>query len=287
MPDEPQMPDDWDDHSGWESYYRALPSESFSFEWSTTSPGSFSFDMLNELADSFRKKNWTTVWFPGCGFSPLPRAFALMGFRVIATDVAPSAIEYQHGNTSVVEPLLEEMDSLQNGRSSDDCLDLRLHDFRTPIGTGIVDAIFNIKSFQGLPKSSMSLAAQTHFTALRSGGLAFFDTMNVQGEHRDHLESELVAAGFYVPLANLNRWYRQLLASTGIPHVFLLGVPVILQRDDLPYPYKDGSLEYERDAGRLRDLTLDFRSRAKDEYAKEQESVNNETKQAQVIYSTG
>ncbi|WP_146118813.1 hypothetical protein [Blastopirellula marina] len=284
---EPQMPDDWDDHVGWESYYHALPSDEFWFGSATTSPGSFSFHRLSPLTDEFREKNWMTVWFPGCGFSPLPRAFALLGFRVIASDVAPSAIEYQHGNASVVEALLASIESLHNCRASDGCLDLRLHDFRTPLGTGMVDVIFNIKSFQGLPAGSMSFAAQTHFAALRSGGLAFFDTINVQGERRDRLESELVKSGFYVPLANLNRWYRQSLAATEIPHMFVLGIPMIPQRDDVPYPHKRGTPEYERDVGRLRDLTMEFRSRAEVEYAKEQSEVTNETKHAHVIYSTG
>lgn len=89
---EPRMPDDGDDHVGWESYYRALLSDEFSHDSATTSPGSFSFDHLSQLTDELREKNWMTIWFPGCGFSPLPRAFALFGFRVVASDVAPSAV---------------------------------------------------------------------------------------------------------------------------------------------------------------------------------------------------
>lgn len=287
MSDNVQMPENWDDHGGWEFYYRTLPSDEFGYNSATKSPGSVSFDQLGPLTKEFRQKNWLTVWFPGCGFSPLPRAFALLGFCVIASDVAPAAIEYQRGNASVVEPLVAAVESQQRCPVSEGCLDLRVHDFRTQLGAGIVDAVFNIKSFQGLPSRSMCLAAQSHFTALRPGGLAFFDTMNVQGERRDHLESALVSAGFYVPLANLNRWYRQSLAATGIPHMFVLGIPMIPQRDDMPYPHKRGSPEYERDVGRLRDVTLEFRSRAEAEYAEEQTTVTAESKHAQLIYSTG
>lgn len=134
---------------------------------------------------------------------------------------------------------------------------------------------------------SIYMAAQTHATALRPGGIAFFDMMNVQGELREQLENTLVDAGFYVPLVNLNRWYRTALADTGIPHVFVLGTPMIPQRDDMPYPHEWGSPEFERDVAILRDITMEYQSRMEAEYDQERAAITPQTKHAQIIYSTG
>lgn len=281
-----EMPDDWDDHRGWEAYFAALPSNDFWYKNATTSPGSFSFDRLGSLFDDFLGREWATLWFPGCGFSPLPRAFASFGFTAYATDIAPSAIEYQRRNESIVVPLLAGV-TVENACADSGSLVAEIHDFRTSYGDEKVDAIFNIKSIQGLPATSMSSACRSHFAALRPGGVAFFDTMNVQGERRDQLEDALADAGFYVPLRALNKWYRQALADTGIPHMFVLGAPMIPQRDDYPYPHKRGSPEYNRDVNILRDLTVDYRSRMQPEYDKEQQTVGATTKHAKVIYSTG
>lgn len=286
MPAEVEMPNDWDDHAGWEAYFAALPSDGFWYKSATTSPGSFSFDRLGSLIDDFLSRDWTTLWFPGCGFSPLPRAFASFGFTVHVTDIAPSAIEYQNNNESIVEPLIAGV-TVENSHDKTGCLTSQIHDFRTSFGDHKVDAIFNIKSFQALPQSSMASAGRSHFAALRPGGVAFFDTMNVQGERRDELEDTLADAGFYVPIHALNKWYRKALADTGIPHMFVLGAPMIPQRDDYPYPHERGSPEYERDIGILRDLTAKYKSRMEAEYEREQESVDETTKHAQVIYSTG
>lgn len=40
MSDNFEMPDDWDDHAGWEAYFAALPSDDFWYKNATTSPGS-------------------------------------------------------------------------------------------------------------------------------------------------------------------------------------------------------------------------------------------------------
>lgn len=230
------------------------------------------------------RRKLNTIWFPGCGFSPLPRAFASFGFVVYATDIAPSAIAYQNNNESIVRQLIVDV-TVQDDYEKNGCLITQIHDFRSPFGDLNVDAIFNIKSIQGLSPSSMQSAIGSHFAALRPGGIAFFDTMNVQGERRLLLEDALADAGFYVPLYKLNQWYRKALADTGIPHVFILGTPVIPQTDD--YPNKHDSPEYNRDRDILRAITADYRSRIDTEYNKEQQSINERTKRAHVIYSTG
>jgi len=285
VPPEIEMPSDWDNHCRWEAYYAALPSDDFWYENATTSTGSFPFDRLGAFLDDLHTRGWFNVWFPGCGFSPLPRAMSEFGFSVHASDIAASAIEFQTNNSDIVKPLLSgvavERDDLPPGS-----LNPIVHDFRTPLEVTI-DVIFNIKSFQALPKASMKAAAESHFKALRDGGIAFFDTMNVQGDRRDLLEDTLVDAGFYVPLHAHNKWYRKALADTGIPHMFVLGTPMIPQRDDYPYPHACGSAEYNRDVGILRDLTAQYRENMQTEYDKEQELISDDAKQAQIIYSTG
>ena len=284
MPAEVEMPSNWDDHDGWEAYYSALPSDDYWYKIATTKTGSFSFEQLGSVFDDFITRDWTTVWFPGCGLSPLPRAFTSFGFTVYATDIAPSAVEYQQSNESIVEPLITGV-SMENGPVKTGCLTSQIHDFRTSFGDNKVDAIFNVKSFQGLPQASMEAASNTHFAALRPGGVAFFDTMNVQGEGRDQLEDALAEAGFYIPIRNLNKWYRKKLAETGIPHAFILGIPVIPQHHD--YPHKHGSAEYERDHEILRALTVEYKSLQEEEYKREQEFVDETTKHAHLVYSTG
>jgi len=49
MRDEIEMPDDWDEHAGWEAHYAALPPDDFWYKSATTSPSSFSFDQLGPL----------------------------------------------------------------------------------------------------------------------------------------------------------------------------------------------------------------------------------------------
>jgi hypothetical protein len=279
-----KMPENWDDHSGWEAYYSSLLSDKHNYKWATTSPGSFSFNRLGSLIDAFHQRGWLRIWFPGCGFSPLPRVFASYGFTAYATDIAPTAVEFQKANQAVVETLTSDIKVTQYDKSTGSLI-ANIHDFRESFGKDVVDVIFNIKSLQGLPLDSMKLAVQSHLSALCRGNIAFFDTMNIQGKRRDRLEQVLVDVGFYVPLFKLNQWYRQALGETGIPYVFVLGSPIIPQTPD--YPHEVGTSEYERDRNLLGKITKEYRSRMEIAYEEEQSLVDDETKHAQVIYSTG
>ena len=284
MNDKVSMPDNWDDHDGWETYFSLLPSSKFWFNIATTHPGSFSFNHLGSLMDEMYKRKWKTIWFPGCGFSPLPRAFTSFGFTVYATDIAPTAIQYQNNNQSIVKPLLTDI-IVENIPQTQGCLKTQIHDFRTSFKECSVDVIFNIKSIQGLSQPSLISTIQSHFSALRFGGTAFFDTLNVQGKRRDLIEDTLVDAGFYIPLYQLNKWYRKALTDTGIPYVFVLGKPIIPQNKI--YPYKYDSPEYNRDKNILRNITADYLSKVDIEYKKEEKYLKEERKKAQTIYSTG
>src|SRR5205085_314263 len=116
--------------------------------------------------------------------------------------------------------------------------------------------------------ASMDQVAASHFTALRPGGDAIFDTINVQGERRDELEGALVAAGFYVPLFDFNRRLRRELAETGIPHVFILGRPMIVRTG----PYLDDA-KRAGDTAILRRIAAEYDARLEAEYEEERRQV--------------
>ena len=107
--------------------------------------------------------------------------------------------------------------------------------------------------------------------------------MNVQGELRDHLEQSLEDAGFVVPLLELNCWYRQSLRETGIPHLFMLDLPMIPRAGE----YADGGPKWYADMARLREITAEYRARLEAEQEAEQARIGPNGKIAVVIYSTG
>ena len=107
--------------------------------------------------------------------------------------------------------------------------------------------------------------------------------MNVQGERRDELEQALEDGGFVVPLFGLNRWYRRELLDTGIPHLFILGQPMVPRTGE----YADGGPSWERDMARLREISAQYRSRLQAEEEAEQKRIGPNSRVAQVIYSTG
>ena len=107
--------------------------------------------------------------------------------------------------------------------------------------------------------------------------------MNVQGARRNQLEQALVDGGFVVPHLRLNRWYRQALCDTGIPHAFFLGQPWIPRIAE----YADDQPKWERDIDRLREISMEYGSRVKAELADEESRLSLDAKVAHVIYSTG
>jgi hypothetical protein len=110
-----------------------------------------------------------------------------------------------------------------------------------------------------------------------------FDTINVQGDRRDELEACLVAAGFHVPLYEANRRLRRALAATGIPHVFVLGRPVVPRTG----PYEADEAKWRADMAALRGIFAGHEGRLESEYQAEQRRVGPDAKVATVIYSTG
>ena len=280
-----QEPPDWADPKSCEAHYASLRPNDSDYQYAVKSCGSFPLSRINDLLGELRELGCLRVWFPGCGLSPLPRALSLLGFDVYATDIASSAIQYQAENTNFVRSLLDEA-SLGSTESAGDFF-TSVHDLRVPLGVS-VDVVLNVKAFQWLPEDGMTKAAQSHFDALRDGGLAIFDTLNLQGETRDLVEESLVGAGFYLPLHEYGKAYRDELSATRIPYMMVFGdKPVIPSRDDYPYPHKVGSPERNRDRDVLRDIEKRYRAGMEAAYREEQASLPPEPKTAQVIYSTG
>jgi hypothetical protein len=98
---------------------------------------------------------------------------------------------------------------------------------RTPYRDGFFDIVINTDSFTGFPVEDMRRVARSHYTALKRGGRSLFEVVARDADLPNAVEAILAGEGFHVPNLSLNRRARGQLAATGIPHVFLLGRPVI------------------------------------------------------------
>src|SRR5262249_49745138 len=161
----------------------------------------------------------------GVGMDVCPFVYAHAGCSVLATDVSEYAIGFlKHLEPRGIACIICDVDEMntslgidsQRSRTID--VHFRVHDFRELLGEADFDLVLNMKAHQALPEMSMQRAAHVFFDALKPGGYAIFDTMNVQGQRRDRLEGTLTAAGFYIPYHESELWYRQRLSETGIPY---------------------------------------------------------------------
>jgi hypothetical protein len=164
--------------------------------------------------------------------------------------------------------------------------DVTEHDFTTGTPTGVFDVVINCRAFQGLSPSAMTVAARHFFAALRPGGAAIIDTINVQGRARDVLEDTLMAAGFFVPFSASERWYRAQLESTGIIYGMVLGRPQIPDRGQYPAEHFD---EYaERDRKVLESFRTEYEARLAAQGPSVKAALDSpETIAAHVVYATG
>lgn len=279
------MPTNWDDRAGWDSYYAAYRDEQQHLD-----PGS-AWQDTSAFLQSILEQPTLKIWFPGCGASSAPHAFAAVGFDVWATDFSETAIALQKTMQDTPLSWTPPIDDLKAQRPSDageGSLHIAVHDFREPVNDAPFDLIFNVKSFQALPKTSMEAAARVHYQSLVPGGQAVFSTMNVQGERRDLLETILVEAGFLVPFYKTNTWYRQALKDTGIPHIFILGAPRPWHADQR-YQGPDGVTRKEVDQQILQDLQPEFQRRLEQEHEETQAFLDtaDDVRIANVIYNTG
>lgn len=270
----PEMPNDWNDHPGWDRYYRELcANPADHVRWAMMDAGMFASP---ESVAELHRIGWRDIWVPGCGISPLPSLLARAGFNVIATDLSPVAVAFQQNYPAGLLP--EDVAAPVAGGS----LTAEIHDFRTDFGADRFDLLLNVKSYQAFPVADLPTIAATHARALRAGRRGFFATMNVQGDRRDVLETALETGGFVVPFAEVHRWHRAALRDTGLPFVFILGRPMIPFTGE----YADEKKRAEGMA-RLAAIDAEFQRRADAAKAAEQARITPATKIATVIYNTG
>lgn len=278
------MPEDWDDHEGWNTYHAAVAR-------GTTGRPSARGDASALRFHSFVSSLGDRVWFPGCGLDAGPALYSKTGMRVLATDFAPSAVEYQRALAA--RPIGEILDGWEgaleraSAKPAAGTLEARVHDQRTPPGGEPFDAVINVKAFQGLSQDSMSRAAAAMFGALRPGGRAIFDTMNVQGARRTMLEDSLAAAGFHLPFHKTERWYRETLEATGIEYLMILGRPFVSGWTKYPRA-SDPSATKESDEQLLRSFEAEYHARLEAERPESEAlQTDGRTIAAYVVYSTG
>lgn len=286
MSQQASMPQDWNNHSGWEDYYQGKTEEDVFADTFSHS------NVAVQYLGYFLHKNYSKIWFPGCGVSLAPHVYQRLGFKVWASDVSSSAIGIQKKLSpkcfslktikGIIDSILQEQDFIASNE-----LHFKVQDFLTSYPEESMDCIVNVRSFQGLPSLSMEKAAVTHYQALKPGGVAMFETINVQGERRNILEDSLRQAGFYIPFSKAERWYRKVLDGTDIPYIFILGNPIIPGYAE-GYNGFFGKRRLKKDTEKLRSFAGEYEKRYKEESeevnAKEEDGV---TKIAHVVYNTG
>src|SRR5262245_47582461 len=175
----PQMPADWNDHAGWDSYFTAKlaappgPLDDFF--------GSIPTPHLLQLTANYVQNNQRAVWVPGCGITPLPRQLAYRGLEVVATDISPVAVGFQKQAAGQLDREIPDLGPRVPGGS----LTAELHDFRTNYRSEAFDLILNMKAFQAFPAEDLPRIAATHAAALKPGRTAYFRSE----EHTSELQS--------------------------------------------------------------------------------------------------
>ena len=275
---EAPMPDDWTDAAAWDAHHRLRLSRPERDAWDDDT-GSIRAEQLPGFAAGLKKSGWQAAWVPGCGLSPLARLLAHLGLNVVATDMSLAAVDFQRNATAQFGHMTAKLGE----PDPEGTFAAEVHDFRRPFRPETFDLIVNVKAFQAFPPADMVAIAGVHAQALRPGRYAYFDTMNVQGVRRDQLEQALNDGGFVVPLLAVNRWYRQALQQTGIPHMFVLGAPIIPRTGE----YAGGGSKWDADMARLREIVAEYRTRMVSEQEAERSRIEPTAKVAQVIYSTG
>lgn len=184
-------PEDWSDRSGWDRYHDA---GQIRFPLQLPGPG---------ILLSLVQEHGGRVWFPGCGTDSLPIFYAHVGCAVLATDISQVAIRRQREFAArSPETMFEHWRLFLRSHplpENKGHFDVANHDFTSGVPLGLFDVVINTRAFQGLTPTAMTLAARHFHTALRPGGVATFETINVQGRFRDVIESSPVEGGFFLP----------------------------------------------------------------------------------------
>jgi hypothetical protein len=279
-------PLDWNDIRGWDRYLQAKASAG-PFPVPTV-VGAQGWEAVRFL--SFVKERGGRVWFPGCGVDPAPRFYGFVGCTVLATDFSPVAVrEQRRFATLAAQTMFEGWSSLVDINELSETsgrFEVAEHDFTTGIPPGVFDVVINCRAFQGLSATAMTAAARHFYAALRPGGAAIIDTINVQGKRRNALEDSLINAGFFLPFNASERWYREQLESTGIIYEVVLGRPLIPNRGQYP------TEEFDEYLVRDRKILESYRAEYEARHHAEESSVgvildSPDAIVAHVVYATG
>jgi hypothetical protein len=279
-------PIDWSDMAAWDRYLTSAVREApFVVPTAIGAPGWECVRFLKSV-----KRLGGRVWFPGCGVDPGPRFYSFVGCNVLVTDFASVAVGVQQGFAALApEAMFTDWSGFVKGNPlSEPCgtFDVNQHDFTTGTVPGVFDVVVNRRAFQGLSLSAKRSAARHFFTALRPGGAAMIDTVNVQGPARDVLEDSLRDAGFFIPFSASERWYRDQLQSTGIVYGMVLDHPRIPNAGQ--YPAERFNEYAERDEQILASFRPEYEARlAAEEPSVREVMARPETIVAHVIYTTG
>lgn len=287
VPETDGAPVDWRDKKEWDRYHHqrscAIP---FEVPARVGAPGWESVRFLDLVRATGRR-----IWFPGCGTDVGPRFYAGLGYKVLATDFSPVATRVQR-KLAALPPERVFTGWAAFVRQSDapieasGQLDVAEHDFTTGAPNGVFDVMINRRAFQGLSASAMLQGARNFFAALRPGGVAIIDTMNVQGDLRNVIEDSLATAGFFLPFSDSERWYRTQLASTRIPFGMIMGRPRV--RYNRQNSSKSSMAAWEHDQIVLDSFAEEYKARLEAERPFVEEiSRSAETIVAHVIYATG
>jgi len=274
------MPIDWNDHNGWNSFYD-----------SQVNP--FEIPKAFQIKKSLRFfQAGKSVWISGCGLELSVWLYSYLGSKVYASDISSSAIQYQKRIVSKnpfnilpnLKTILEELKI--NPSINHTTPILKISDFRYSIPDIQFDTIINNKAIQGLTDSDIYRIAKNFFKANKKGGAAILSTMNVQGDKRTSIENAFLNAGYKIPNVYANQWYRNKLQETGILYAMVLGNPIIPQWGQ--YDENGGKKQETKDKETLRSFRDEYRVRLKENYNKDKEGFRPEIdKIAYIIYNTG
>ncbi len=275
-------PEDWSDRKAWDRYLHAKQNNGpFAVPTEVGVAGWQSVRFLDLV-----KARGGRIWFPGCGTDIAPRFYASIGCRVVATDFSPVAIKAQRAFAAAKPERL-----FMNWRSAvpqaEGSFDVAEQDFTMAAPAGPFDVVLNCRAFQGLSNAAKRAASQRFYAALRPGGVAIIDTINVQGTSaRNEIEDSLEEAGFYIQFSITERWYREQLDGTGISYGMVLGRPrVQYNRNNSA---KGSMAQWERDQSILDSFLEEYKARQAEEEPMVREICEKpETIVAHVIYPTG
>lgn len=279
-------PIDWGDAEGWDRHFQTKGSDKVFHV--PTAIGAQGWESVRFV--SFVKQHGDRVWFPGCGIDPGPRFYACTGSSVVATDISAVAVRVQQRFGSLApEVMFEDWPAFAESNApikEPGSFTVAQQDFRDSRPPGVFDVVINCRAFQGLPPSDMAAAAKQFFAALRPGGAAIVDTINVQGKLRDHIEDSLLSAGFFLPFHLSERWYRSQLENTGIIYEMVLGRPLVPYRGQ--YPTERFEKYKARDQKTLSSFHTEYEARLTAEKPSVEKALNRpETIVAYVVYPTG